>query len=118
MANADKLKYVVALLLVIAGLVVYRFGMDPRSSLQAVPVIVGVVLAAAVFLWSSAGKRFIAYARDSVNESKKVVWPSRKEAIQMTVVVFGFVVVLALFLWVVDLGISWLFYEKILNRGA
>lgn len=118
MAKADILKYVAAAALVLAGLLVYRFGMDARSSWQYVPVIVGVVLAAAVFLWSSAGRTFVAYARDSVNEAKKVAWPTRKEALQMTAVVFAFVAALAIFLWLVDMGVSWLFYEKILNRGG
>lgn len=118
MAKADILKYVLAAFFVLAGLIVYRFGMDPKSAWSVVPVVAGVVLGAAVFLWSGLGRRFIGYSRDSVNEAKKVVWPSRKEALQMTAVVFAFVAVLALFLWLVDAGLSWLFYEKILNRGA
>ena len=118
MAKADILKYVVAALLVLAGLAVYRFGMDAKSGWQFVPVVAGVVLGAAVFLWSGAGRRFVGYARDSVNEAKKVAWPSRKEAVQMTAVVFAFVAVLAIFLWLVDMGVAWLFYEKILHRGG
>ena len=57
------------------------------------------------------------YAQDSVGEAKKVVWPTRKEATQLTGVVFLFVLVLALFMWLVDSGLSWLFYDLILGRG-
>lgn len=57
------------------------------------------------------------YAQDSVAEAKKVVWPTRKEATQMTVMVFVFVFVLALFMWLVDSGLSWLFYDILLKRG-
>jgi len=72
---------------------------------------VAVVLAAV----SSDGKRFLAYANHSVAEAKKVVWPSRKEATQMTLVVFAFVVVMALFLWAADKLIEWLVFSVFLG---
>ena len=72
---------------------------------------VAVVLAAV----SSDGKRFLAYAKDSVAEAKKVVWPSRKEATQMTLAVFAFVVVMALFLWAADKLIEWLVFSVFLG---
>lgn len=72
---------------------------------------VAVVLAAV----SADGKRFLAYAKDSVTEAKKVVWPSRKEATQMTLVVFAFVVVMALFLWAADKLIEWLVFSVFLG---
>ena len=69
-------------------------------------------------VWLSApGKSFVTYAQDSVGEAKKVVWPTRKEATQLTGLVFLFVLVLALFMWLVDSGLSWLFYDLILGRG-
>ncbi|MGL5986590.1 MAG: preprotein translocase subunit SecE, partial [Burkholderiales bacterium] len=63
------------------------------------------------------GKSFIEFARDAWNEAKKVVWPTRKETVQVTAVVFAFVLVLALFMWLVDSSLSWLFYEVLLGRG-
>ena len=72
---------------------------------------VAVVLAAV----SADGKRFLAYAKGSVAEAKKVVWPSRKEATQMTLVVFAFVVVMALFLWAADKLIEWLVFSVFLG---
>ena len=69
-------------------------------------------------MWlSHPGKDFVAYANDSLVEARKVVWPTRKEAMQMTGMVFIFVLVLALFMWMVDSGLSWLFYDVILGRG-
>lgn len=118
MANADKLKYVLTALLVLAGLGVYRFVTFGMPVWQYVPVIVGVLLAAGVFLISTVGRQFIGYAGDSVKEAKKVVWPTRKEAVQMTAVVFGFVAILAIFLWSVDSAVAWLFYDVILHRGG
>jgi preprotein translocase subunit SecE len=50
-----------------------------------------------------------------VREVRKVVWPERKEAIQMTLYVFGFVVVMALFLWLTDKALAWVLYDLVLG---
>ena len=68
-----------------------------------------------VFHRPSSGKQFVAFGRDAWREVKKVVWPARKEAIQMTAYVFGFVVVMALFLWLTDKTLEWVFYDLILG---
>ena len=70
-----------------------------------------------LMLTTGQGKSFIEFARDAWNEAKKVVWPTRKETVQVTAVVFAFVLVLALFMWLVDSSLSWLFYEVLLGRG-
>jgi preprotein translocase subunit SecE len=61
------------------------------------------------------GKQFVAFGRDSVREVRKVVWPTRKEAIQMTAYVFAFVFVMALFLWLTDKTLEWVFYDLLLG---
>ena len=71
--------------------------------------------AVAVFLTSESGKEFIGFGRDAVKETKNVVWPARREAIQMTAYVFGFVVIMALFLWLTDKTLEWVFYDLILG---
>jgi preprotein translocase subunit SecE len=68
-----------------------------------------------VFFASEPGKELSAFGRDAWREVKKVVWPSRKEAIQMTLYVFGFVVVMALFLWLTDKTLEWVLYDLILG---
>ena len=75
------------------------------------------LLAAAVvvFFTSESGKQLIAFGRDSVREAKKVVWPTRKEAMQMTGYVFAFVFVMALFLWITDKTLEWVLYDLVLG---
>ena len=68
-----------------------------------------------IFLTSETGKALVAFGRDAVKEVKKVVWPARKEAIQMTAYVFGFVFLMALFLWLTDKTLEWVFYDLILG---
>ena len=67
--------------------------------------------ASATFFTSEPGKQLIAYGQDSIREVKKVVWPTRKEALQMTGYVFAFVVVMALFLWLTDKTLEWVLYD-------
>ena len=67
------------------------------------------------FFTAEPGKQLVAFGRDSWREVQKVVWPSRKEALQMTGYVFAFVVVMALFLWLTDKTLEWVLYDLILG---
>ena len=78
-------------------------------------LLVALVAAVVVFLTSESGKQLLAFGRDAVREVKKVVWPERKEAMQITAYVFGFVVVMAIFLWFTDKTLEWVFYDLILG---
>jgi len=94
-----------ALLLLIAGIAGFYFLRESAMVLRVISVLSGVVLAAVVVWFTSQGKQFFAFARESSDETRKVVWPSRKETLQTTAIVFGFVVIMALFLWAVDAGL-------------
>jgi preprotein translocase subunit SecE len=74
-----------------------------------------LIAAAAAFFTAEPGKALVAYGRESIRELRKVVWPTRKEAIQMTGYVFAFVVVMAMFLWFTDKTLEWLLYDLILG---
>ncbi|MBR7518076.1 preprotein translocase subunit SecE, partial [Mycobacterium tuberculosis] len=78
-------------------------------------LLVGLAAAAGTFLVSEPGKRFVSFAQDAWREVKKVVWPTRKETMQMTLYVFGFVVIMALFLWFTDKTLEWVLYDLILG---
>ncbi|RYF68251.1 MAG: preprotein translocase subunit SecE [Comamonadaceae bacterium] len=113
--GADKAKVALAVALVIAALAgFYLLGRQGQVAQWGV-LIVGLVAAAAVFFTSEPGKELVAFGRDSWKEVRKVVWPARKEAIQMTAYVFGFVVVMAIFLWLTDKTLEWVFYDLILG---
>ena len=113
--GADKAKLVAAVALVIAAFVgFYLLGKQGQIA-QWGALLVGVGAAVVVFATSESGKEFVAFGRDAWREVKKVVWPARKEAIQMTAYVFAFVVVMALFLWLTDKTLEWLFYDLILG---
>jgi preprotein translocase subunit SecE len=84
--------------------------------LARVGVLIGGLLLALVIAWfSQSGKRFLAYARESYEETKRVVWPSRKETVTTTGIVFGFVVIMAIFLFLVDKSLEWVLYDALLS---
>ena len=113
--GADKAKLGAAVALVIAALAgFYLLGKQGQIA-QWGALLVGLAAAVVVFMTSEPGKEFVAFGRDAWQEVKKVVWPTRKEAIQMTLYVFGFVVVMALFLWLTDKTLEWVFYDLILG---
>ena len=113
--GADKAKLGAAVALVIAALVgFYLLGKQGQMAQWGV-LLVGLAAAFVVFMTSEPGKEFIAFGRDSWKEVKKVVWPSRKEAVQMTLYVLAFSVVMALFLWLSDKTLEWILYDLILG---
>ena len=65
-------------------------------------------VAVAIGWFTQPGRDFVEFARESIEEAKKVVWPSRKGNLQTTGVVFLFVFIMAVFLWIVDWGLLWL----------
>ena len=113
--NADKAKLGFAVLLVVAALAGFYLLAKQGQLVQWGALLAGWVAAVAVFASSETGRQFLAFGQDSVREVKKVVWPARREAIQMTAYVFGFVVVMALFLWATDKTLEWIFYDLILG---
>jgi preprotein translocase subunit SecE len=113
--GADKAKLVAAAALLIGSVVAFYLLGQKDMWLRVVALLVGLAAAVGVFFTSETGKQLIGYGRESVREVKKVVWPSRKEATQMTGYVFAFVVVMALFLWVSDKTLEWLLYDVILG---
>lgn len=113
--HADKVKLGLAVVLVLASLAGFYMLGKQGQAVQWSALVAGLVVAVAVFMTSETGRQFLAFGRDSVREVKKVVWPARREAIQMTAYVFGFVVVMALFLWLTDKTLEWVFYDLILG---
>jgi len=113
---ADKIKLLIALLLIVAGVVGFYALGDAAAVLRVASVLLGVLAAAGMFWTSSQGKRFFGFAGDSVKEAKRVVWPTRKETMQTTGIVILFAVVMALFLWAVDASLL-MVVNKLMGRG-
>ena len=112
----DKIKLLLACLLVMAGIAGFYYLSESAAVLQFASILVGFILGAVVALTSEPGKRFFAFGKDSVAEAKRVVWPTRKETIQGTGIVLLFAVTMAMFLWAVDSGLM-LVVNQLMGRG-
>ncbi len=112
---ADRAKVALAIGVLVAGVVGFYWLADQPTVIRVASVLVGFIAGAGIALTSGPGQRFFAFARDSWAETRRVVWPSRKETTQMTLVVFAFVVIMAIFLWLVDQGLNWFLYDLLLG---
>lgn len=113
----DKFKVALAVVAVIAGVVgfFYLTGQNKPALVAAGALLAGLVFAV-LLLWASAtGRNFLGFAKEAVRETKKVVWPTRREATQITGIVFAFVVVTAIFLWGTDKVLEFLLYDLVLG---
>jgi preprotein translocase subunit SecE len=113
--TADKAKLAAAALLVVGGIAAFYLLGQKDLWLRVIALLGLLAAAVAMFFVSEPGKQLIAFGRDSSREVRKVVWPTRKEAIQMTGYVFAFVMVMALFLWLTDKTLEWVLYDLILG---
>ena len=112
---ADKAKLAAAALFVVGGVAAFYLLGTQDLWLRVIALLGLLAAAVVVFFTSEPGKALMAFGRDAVRELRKVVWPSRKEAMQMTGYVFAFVFVMALFLWLTDKALEWALYDLVLG---
>ena len=113
--GADKVKLAGSVALLLASIFVFYYLGKQDLWVRVAALLVLIAAAVALFFTSEPGKQLIAFGRDSVREVKKVVWPTRKEAGQMTGYVFAFVLVMALFMWLTDKTLEWALYDLVLG---
>jgi preprotein translocase subunit SecE len=115
---AERIKIAVAALIAVGGLVAFYWMVDKQPLVVRLGALLGAfAVGATVMHFTDTGRTFEAFARESWDEAKRVVWPSRKETLQTTGVVFLFVFVMAIFLWMVDAGLLWV-TQKLLGTGG
>ncbi len=113
----NKIKLLVAVLLLIAGLAGFYLLADKPTVVRILVVLAGLAASVAVLWTTPVGQLSLGFIGEAVVEARKVVWPTRKETIQTTLVVFALVVVVAAFLAVVDIGFAFM-VQKLMGRGA
>jgi preprotein translocase subunit SecE len=113
----NKIKLLVAVLLLVSGLAGYYLLQDKALVIRIIAVLAGVAASAAVLWTTPMGRDALAFVGESVAEAKRVVWPTRKETIQTTMVVFVLVVIMAAFLALVDIGFAFM-VQWLMGRSA
>ncbi|HCN71480.1 MAG: preprotein translocase subunit SecE [Pusillimonas sp.] len=112
---ADRIKLTLAVLVIIAGIVAFSVLSDQPAVVRVALFIASLIVAAGIAWMSEPGRRTISFGRDSYGELKRVVWPTRKEAMQMTGIVFVFVTIIGIFLWLADKALGWVIYGLLLG---
>ncbi|NWG73376.1 MAG: preprotein translocase subunit SecE [Rubrivivax sp.] len=114
-SKADLVLVSLAVVAVLAGVLGFSF-LSQLPLLTRMGILIGGVALGALIAWFSApGKRFLSFARESYDETRRVTWPSRKETLSTTGIVFAFVVIMALFLFLVDKSLEWVLYDLLLR---
>ena len=104
----DRLKIGLAFACIALGVFGYYWFSEAAMVLRILMVLAGLVAAGGVAWLSAPGKEFFAFAQEAWAEAGRVAWPTRKETMQTTGIVFAFVVVMALFLFAVDTSLAWI----------
>ena len=99
----DTLKLAIAVLLLLAGIGAFYYFEDYSTLLRVLGLLALAGIAAAIALQSAAGRRVWSFAAASRTEVRKVVWPTRQETIQTTLIVFAMVLVVGIVLWLFDM---------------
>ena len=116
--TAERIKIAIAALIAIGGMFAFYALVDRQPLVVRILVLGGAFAVAIAVMWfTESGRTFLAFSREAWEEAKRVVWPTRKETLQTTGVVFVFVFTMALFLWLVDTGLLWI-TQKLLGTGS
>lgn len=106
-SKLDTAKLVVALLIVLAGAVAFNYYSDESLLLRVVAMLVVAGVALGIAVTTAQGRTALGFLKDARTEVRKVVWPTRNETLQTTLVVLIFVVLVGILLWIMDSFLLW-----------
>ena len=113
----DSFKIVVALLVVISATVGFYLYPEQSTLLRVVGLLAAIGISVGILYTTEKGKQLWSFIREAQIEVRKVVWPTRQETVQTTLMVIFMVVIIAIFLWLLDLFLGWSI-GLILGRGG
>ncbi len=114
---ADKLKLTLAALVIVAALALFYTLGEGSSLIRALIVVAGVIIAAGIALTSEPGRAAWQFALATRTEVRKVIWPTRRETAQSTMIVILMVLVVGIYLWLLDALSFWAIYDLALVLG-
>ena len=114
-SKSDVVLVTLAVLSAVAGVVAFALLTEQPISVRLGALAGGIVLGVLIAWMSPSGKRLLAYGRQSYDELRRVVWPTKKEKLNTTGMVIAFVVIMAFFLFICDKLIEWGLYDFLLR---
>jgi preprotein translocase subunit SecE len=104
-SGMDTVKLAASVLLLIAGIGAFYIYEEHSLLLRVLGLLVVAGIAIFVAMQTVIGRRVWSFATDARAEVRKVVWPSRQETIQTTLIVFVMVLIMGIILWLVDMAL-------------
>ena len=105
MLTADRFKLVLAVLALASGIAGYYYLGDKTLVVRVLALLGALAVTVAIAMQTELGRAAWAFGKDAQIELRKVVWPSRKETVQVTLMVVVIVIAVSIFLWFVDWGL-------------
>ena len=102
----DTLKLVVAVLVTIAAVAGFYFFSDQQFLLRFGGLVLGVAVSIVITLQTEKGRNIWIFFQDAQIEVRKVVWPTRQETVQTTLIVIVVVIIVAIILWLLDMFLA------------
>jgi preprotein translocase subunit SecE len=103
----DTVKLVLAVVLLVAGIAAFYYLSDKSYLLRVLAVLGSLVASGGLLFTTIMGRQFALFLKDARVEVRKVVWPSRQETMQSTMVVVALVLVVGIVLWTLDAALFW-----------
>jgi len=103
----DTAKLVAAIALLVMGIVVFYYFADQAVLYRVLGMLALAIAGVVVFLTSTQGRALKGFMKLSRTEMRKVVWPTRAETVQTTLVVIVMVLLVGIFLWLLDMFLGW-----------
>ena len=104
----DTVKLLLAAAILIGGIWAYYYFANESVLLRAIGVLVAFIVALFVAFTSTQGQDLWKFIQGSRVELRKVVWPTRQEALQTTIAVLVFALMMGVFFWLLDLFLLWI----------
>ncbi len=107
MDKLDGLKWALALLLLSGAIGAFYYFADQSLLLRVIGLLIAGGFSAAIMLQTGKGRIAWEFMQEARTEVRKVVWPTRKETVQTTLIVIAMVTIVAIFLWLLDMFLAW-----------
>lgn len=111
-SKSDIVLVTLAVLCAVAGVLAFSLLTEQSLAVRLGSLGAGLALGVVIAWFSPSGKRLLQYGRQSYEELRRVVWPTKKETLNTTGLVMAFVVLMAFFLFICDKIIEWGLYDS------
>ncbi|MDF1581965.1 MAG: preprotein translocase subunit SecE [Methyloprofundus sp.] len=106
-SSIDVLKYFLSLVLISAGVAAFYYFSEYLQLYRVLGIVAVIVVSLAIMITTSVGRSSLAFSREAKQEVRKVVWPSRSETTQTTLMVFAMVIIVGFIMWILDTFLFW-----------